>query len=338
LESESKEKVRIYYDSTGYVTDEKNSLFFMEGKITDDFQFQDTIHLFYSKSGKSFGRELYKNGKINGPFVYYHENGNLKERGIYRNSLKLGYTFTYYPSGKPHYTFFYPEKKGSGSDCVEYDFMIINYWDINGIQIINNGNGYCECQVVLTDYALHNFIINNSGNPNFILTNISFHKNEHHGLSNKYEVILKGKVKDGLRDSTWTAFDMKNKILYKENFSWGNLTMGESYFQNKIIKYGRFIETIESHADLLFAFQSGVTQSIRCLDVPKLNGIRGTVKVEFTVDQKGNCKDFNILNGLNANCDKAVINSIRGTNLKIFLAKKRGLPLSSRLIMDFIIK
>lgn len=330
--------MRTYYDSTGHVSDAKNSLFFVEGYIADDFQFQDTIHLFYSKSGKSFGRELYKNGKLNGPFVYYHENGNLKERGIYRNSSRLGYTFTYYSSGKPHYTFFYPEKKGSVSDCVEYDFMIINYWDIDGNQIINNGNGYCECQMVLTDYALHNFTINNSGNPNFILTNISFQNNEHQGLSNKYGVILKGKVKDGLRDSTWTTFDMNNKILYKENFSWGNLTSGESYFEKKVIKYTRFIETIESHADLLFAFQSGVSQSIRCLDVPKLNGIRGTVKVEFTVDQNGNCKDFEILNGLNAKCDKVVINSIQSSSLKIFLTKKRGLPLSSRLIMDFIIK
>ena len=67
--------------------------------------------LYYKKfsdipfTGKTTGRSQtsFKNGKFHGPCVHFHKNGQLKEKGTYKDDKKNGQWIDYDKSGKKKY-------------------------------------------------------------------------------------------------------------------------------------------------------------------------------------------------------------------------------------------
>lgn len=49
-----------------------------------------------------------KDGKKEGTYYRYHPNGNLAEKGVYQNDVKIGLWVEYYPSGRRKKETFYP--------------------------------------------------------------------------------------------------------------------------------------------------------------------------------------------------------------------------------------
>ena len=99
-----------------------------------------------------FGQGMIKNGKEEGPWVYFYDNGELFSQGIYKNGKEEGSWITYYKGGNLSYKGNYKNGKTEGS--------WIRYWS-NG-QLLRKGkhkNGkkegswveYNEYGVVLKD-------------------------------------------------------------------------------------------------------------------------------------------------------------------------------------------
>ena len=60
-------------------------------------------------TGKSQG--LFKNGKTHGPWVRYHDNGQLRFKGTYKDNMRVGPSVGYYDNGRLYY-------KGTYKDSV----------------------------------------------------------------------------------------------------------------------------------------------------------------------------------------------------------------------------
>jgi len=75
------------------------------GKLVAERTFKmDQIHgtekFYFSGSGALDGEFMYKNGLHHGPFVYYYEDGQVKQKGEYQEGKVAGMLVKYYPSGQ----------------------------------------------------------------------------------------------------------------------------------------------------------------------------------------------------------------------------------------------
>jgi len=228
---EESDAQEIYFDKAGNRTNEKGKSFFYQRKMVDTLSLRDTVFLVYSENDALFGREIYNKGKLNGPFTYYYKDGRVKERGSYAENQKVDYNFNYYESGNPKSTLYYPKKQRQVSDFKEYDFLIINYWNEEGKQIINNGNGSCNCRF---DYLRANPVTStNPKNYSTLFFEEAYYDDDNpEGGKASYREI--GKVIDGLRDSVcrwleglslvrirWCRFFVTQRDLHKWNFQNG---------------------------------------------------------------------------------------------------------------------
>lgn len=335
LSQETKER---YFDQEGIrVLEKSKSFYYQRDQVDSALSIQDTLHIFYTKSDSLFGREIYRNGKLNGPFVYYYPNGRIKERGIYKDSERLGYNFHYYLNGTPKATFFYPEKKGQISNFKDYDFLIINFWDHSGKQLVTNGNGYCNCTIF---YKNRDFLdLTNPKNKTFsnddVLSNMDYY---HDANVLKSEVKENGKVRDGLRDSLWHSFNMNGQLLHKEMFNYGNLKSGESYRDGKVFRYYKLFTTPEDNPNGLFYFYKEIGENIKYPVLARNHNIQGEVLVSFIVNSDGKFTDFTIIKGLGSGCDEEAIRAIRTSETKFTPSTKRGQPIKTKLVMPITFK
>ena len=178
-----------YYDKKNKLTSQDSSFYFTVGKQING-HYEDTLKLFYSDSEKRLGQLIYKDGYLSGPFTLFHENGKLKTKGLNNLGRPVGYVMNWSASGSPKSTIYFPEEHGKVSELTNEDFLIINYWHQDGKQLVNNGNGYCDCFFDQLISAMTEF--DNEGKMNY-----SYRVSEN-------SVRWLGKVKDGLRDSVWS--------------------------------------------------------------------------------------------------------------------------------------
>lgn len=332
---EESDAQEIYFDKTGERTTEKDKSFFYQRKRIDTLSLRDTVFLVYSENDALFGREIYSKGKLNGPFIYYYKNGRVKERGSYIENQKMEYNFHYYESGNPKSTLYYPKKKGQVSTFKEYDFLIINYWNEEGKQIVNNGNGFCNCRV---EYIETNPL--SSPTPeNFatLLLGEGYHEDPVRvKTSNNYREV--GKVIDGLRDSVWLAYDSAESLLHKETFANGSFKTGESYKSGKIYSYSKLFAPVGDERNGLSVFYQSVGERMNYPPKARRMGVQGEVWVEFQVVDDGIISDFKIIRSVGSGCDEEAIRAIKLSQSKINPAKKRGQPIKSKMIMPVIFK
>jgi len=85
--------------------------------------------------------EGFATGKIQqGKWVFYYENGNVFSRGEYNDIGKpIGIWTEYYEDGQINYESISP--RGNGWELNDIDLQLLNYWNENGIPLINNGEG-----------------------------------------------------------------------------------------------------------------------------------------------------------------------------------------------------
>lgn len=107
-----------------------------------DTVFIDTVKTYYTKSNAIRSRSFYQDGYQEGSYNFYHENGRIKEKGIYKKNGKIGYVIRWTDLGNVNQVlqYFYNEKMGR-----EDSFKIINYWDDSNVQVVKDGTGFCKC-------------------------------------------------------------------------------------------------------------------------------------------------------------------------------------------------
>lgn len=324
----------IYFDQVGKRLGEKGVSFFYQKKPVDSLLAVDTILLLYSKDNSLYGREIVKRGKPDGPFIYYYENGKVKERGLYLSGLRVGYAFQYYENGNPRSTLYYPKKRGQVNDFKEYDFLIINYWSPEGEQLVNNGNGYCKCSF---DYkSINSISLTSQLDRTTSIVNPEDYYHDANGL--KYSLNENGKVKDGLRDSVWLLHNNEGILLHKETFVNGNFKVGESYKDGKIYKYNKLIFTFLDDTNCKFYFYKSVADNMKYPSGARARGIQGEVLVEFQIDENGKVAEFKILKGVGGGYNEGAIRAIKASEATLVVSKKRGLPIRTKFVMPVIIK
>ncbi len=91
-----------------------------EGMYTDNKK--QGVWIKYFPSGKQHTIITYLNGRPNGDYKVFYENGQLEEEGVWKNSRNVGNFKRFYENGKPHQEFvFNPGGKRDGTQKYYYD-------------------------------------------------------------------------------------------------------------------------------------------------------------------------------------------------------------------------
>lgn len=179
----------VYLDSLYNMGNEKNYKYIRVVKDYNNPNKESYEVKDYYKSGKTamLGTTS-KREKIikTGTFVYYYENGNKKSITNYKLDKKDGEYFEFYENGN---------KKEAGENILDdknnkSEHKINQFWDLNGVQKVSDGNGFFEEQG-----------------------------------ENESE---KGEIKNGFKDGIWEGSFNKLKFSYKETYKDGKLISGVS--------------------------------------------------------------------------------------------------------------
>lgn len=182
----------IYLDSTNMATTSNNYKYY---RIIKDYKLNKDSYtiLEYYKSGtlQMEGTSTNKEGySKEGELTYYYENGKKKSVTNYIKGRVNGKDFEWYDNGnkKLEGEYIEEEKKRIA------EHKINQFWDINGVQKITDGNGFFEDQ------------------GEFVTSN--------------------GEIKNGFKEGLWEGSSKKSKYSYKETYKNGKLISGISTDKN----------------------------------------------------------------------------------------------------------
>lgn len=246
----------IYLDSLHLETKSKDYKFY---RIIKDYKLNKESYtvLEYYKSGTLLmeGTSKTKEGNTKeGKHSNYYENGNKKSITNYINGRLNGKNFEWYENGnkKLEGEYIEDEKKRTSQHKID------QFWDMNGIQKISNGNGFFE----------------------------------DHGENES----SKGEIKNGLKDGTWEGSFNKLKYKYKEIYKDSKLISGVSYDdKNNSYNYTEVAITPEPKNGIM-DFYNFIAKKYRIPNTPK--GIKGKIYISFVVDKEGKIIEPKILKDL----------------------------------------
>lgn len=135
LNLKSQEKVFLYLNSNWEVTTKNKGCYYrnveydfdefkLNGKVSD----HDSLNTLLMEGN-------YSQGKKDGDFIFYYKNGRIKSKGKYNNNERIGRWEYYYSNGKLKQNIMFPE------DIKKDRFSVVEFYDINGNQLIKNGTG-----------------------------------------------------------------------------------------------------------------------------------------------------------------------------------------------------
>ncbi len=303
--------VKEYFMKDGTPTDAQQSYYYRVGEkaliemtigllTKTDTVFIDTVKTFYSATHKIRSREFYLEGKREGAFMAYHENGRLKDKGTYHEGQKAGYLTSWYETGVVRKVLKYLYTPSTPVVAYPRDsFQIINYWNESNVQLVKNGSGYCACHL------------------------------------NSDIFLEKGKVVNGLRDSTWQYLS-GDTVKFVEEFKLGKFLEGKAYYKGKEIKYKQ-VEAIAEFPGGMQGLMKFLAKSIRYPAYARRMGIEGKVFTKFIVNRDGTISDIAIFKGINKDLDDEALRVIKAMPPWI-PGTMRGVPVKSQFVLPVYFK
>jgi TonB family protein len=300
--------VKEFFTKDDLKTDESNAFYYKTGirikSLVNEFEvigsFIDTVKSFYTPSNVQMKVEVYnQDGQLNGRYLRFNENGKLKERGNFREGMRVGYFVSYSSEGKVSRILQYSVNPVGKNLGFYNDFKILNYSDASGSLIINNGIGYCNCY--LTSDKLRE----------------------------------DGKVINGLRDSTWLGYE-NDILVLKESYSNGDFINGVRYYNDKEIAYDKFEIQAEFPGGMseLYKF---LNKNIRYPAYTRRYGINGKVIVQFVVEKDGSLSNVEIIKSLHESVDGESLRLVNMMP-KWSPALQRGLPVKAKFVLPMTYK
>jgi TonB family protein len=175
---------------------------------------------------------------------------------------------------------------------------LFDYWDPNGKQLVVNGQGDCEC------------LMNIFSNP---------------------DVLEKGKVVDGMRESVWVGYRADGLKYFEETYEGGELKQGVSFdASGGRYKYDEIVEPalpiggyerLNDHLD----------KNLKYPPEAKKNGVQGAVYVSFVVDENGYTSEFRIVKGVNQSLDDEAMRALK-SGPRWTPETKRGQAIKTRVV------
>ncbi len=249
----SKDRKEALIDQAYYYEIQNNKL--IEG---------DTVIAFYSSNGKLRSFSIVNQfGADNGAFFYFHENGQLKSKGIKRNGRPIGKIESYYPDGKTQAI----EVFDPDNHLVS---LITDYYDSLGGQMIKDGSGDCMC--FFNAYSWHNF-------------------------------LEEGKLLNGKRNLVWVGFDPIIEQRFKEFYRKGSLRAGESYDSLGTIYTYTEIEENAEFKNGWDGLHRYISKELQYPPSARKWGIQGKVFIGFVVEKSGALSGLKVMKGIGFGCD-----------------------------------
>jgi antitoxin component YwqK of YwqJK toxin-antitoxin module len=186
----SQKAVTIYYDANWNLTTRETATYSRVGIIdTIKYQFNGMVEDRYL-NGNLEMTGYYLASKKDGKFNFYYPDGKIKTMGLYKNNERCGVWINYYENGKVK------DKLVFNSDFLH----VLEYYDANGNQMVENGTGQWETQF-LNDFSFDS-------------------------------VMVKGAFRNKLRDGKWNFY---SKSLVLDTSANMRLECIETYDNGKFI-------------------------------------------------------------------------------------------------------
>ena len=246
----------VLIDSLDNIGTEENYKFI---RVVKDFTEEKETYdvAFYYKSGKIERRAITSNKYVmsyEGSCLYFYENGKKKKTENYSGNQILGKQFEWYENGniKSESEVIIDEKTKKSIT------KIVHFWDANNQQKVINGEGEYEELILFP----------------------------------KDSIIIKGQVKDYVKNGIWETKYTFNKQTTNETYKNGIFISGLTIDENgKKYPYNLPTEKPQPRngMDDFYNFIS------RNYKIPNVTGLRGTIYLTFIIEKDGKITDIKVL-------------------------------------------
>jgi TonB family protein len=196
----------------------------------------------------------------------FYPTGKKREIVTYKNGVKFGDDYMYFPNGKLYTHTQYPPSKSIAGITFGQKFLIIDCLDSTGKQLVVNGNGYYK------------------------------------GYDNDFKTVSdEGNIKLGLRDGEWKGGhkSLIDSLSFKEIYDNGELLSGQSMDNSGKIYTYKVREANPEFKGGINAFGQFLAQNVRYPAGAREKNIQGKVIVSFVVEKDGTLTDFKVVRNPN---------------------------------------
>jgi TonB family protein len=261
----------VYYNRYDVVT-VKDSAYYYE-VIEDN---SDTIKSFFSETAGMRAIEL--RGE-DGFKVMYHENGRIRYKAETSYRRIKGEVVEFYPDGAVRSVTIHeaaPEESKDKDYGKRLDYGVIQYNDSSGTELVKAGNGF------MVGYE----------------------------FMQRYVFLEKGRIKEGLRDSTWVGYNDKGELCYVETWDNGLLASGKSYTEGNEMAYDR-LKVMAEPLKGMENFYREISSNLIYPKKARKNGTEGRVFMEFVVEKDGAISNIKVIRGIGSGCDEAAATAVQ---------------------------
>ena len=133
-------KVKYYLSKTFQISHEDCLEYYMICSFDKDYlKLQDSVCIYFKRKQKKM-EGFYRNGKRDGLFIWYHDNGIIECKGEYALDQRKGIWEYFYPKGNIH-------KRIYNNNNTE---LILDLYDETGKQLVKDGEGYFNDTVLIS--------------------------------------------------------------------------------------------------------------------------------------------------------------------------------------------
>jgi len=300
---------KVFFDKKGKRCEERDAYVYQmsdtpEAVLAPGYPSNDEdtiVTVYFAHGGKICHVNTCADGHIRGPYETHYENGRLKEVGFVDKGRPRGKITRYYPTGIVQEVIEYPEKE-INPNTVD-NFLILEYRDSSGIQMVNGGNGLCRRYFFNVD---------------------SSHVSCEEGL-----------LRNGLRDQDWRGYE-NDTLYYKDKFSNGKFIEGIRYDHGREIRYTE-VERQPVYPGGMEALARFVSKTLRYPKDARRFGVDGKAFVQFVVSADGMVTDVQIIKGVSPSIDEEAMRVVR-LMPKWDPGVQRGKPVNARFVLPIRFK
>ena len=341
----------LFYNESWQITARGSGIYYRIATMdTTNLKFTGKFEDYYQSGALLLSGSYDTQGLKQGEFLRYYPNKQLYTKGNYKDNEQTGRWEYYYQNGQLGQIIVFSED----------DFTVLEFYDVDGNQLITNGTG----EWVKDFYP-------NQGGINYLYASFV----------------------DGKRTGVWKYKDQNDKVLLREEYEEGRLKKGKQYNWNTTIKYretkfekdmfypsafnvteqfaysvevyregypyfdflplkyftqkeilgeGRIpdeeftiVEESAEYQDGMYGFYMDVKKHLRYPKEAKKLGVEGKVFVEFVIQKDGSVTDIKIVKGIGAGCDKEVLRVIKLCD-KWKSGRQRGKPVKQKIVLPIV--
>lgn len=213
----------LYYDLSWNLVNPEEAFFYRTVRVDRaELVFEGPVKDYLKSSGKLLLEGTYRNGRKEGRFTFYHENGRPESTGDYADNIKTGEWQYYYPNGKLR-------KIIQFTSTGNQPYCLWAQWDSTGRQEVEAGNGYWY------DYD--------------------------RDVATGKTIKIRGKVLNGQRSEAWVLEYQNGAILYEEFFRSGRFLSGDVWNRGRQRPYYQSRLDLTDPAEILlpefFSYDAG---------------------------------------------------------------------------------